>query len=164
MVTKTFRQSGIDFGPGDETADQLGGNANRFGDFTNQKPTIPMVELPNYLLSTSRNRVRAVVLFSRQAIGSSKEEGLRRNLDAKAEGLARVTVSELNSLLKKSEVGLLNREERRDPDAPPMEEEDQNRQQSYADQMTQILEGAALELGKVISEFTTEPAAAAPAP
>ena len=161
-ANKDLAAKGTNFGPGDPQAsggsgNRGSGNRNDFGTpggFDNN-PT-PMVELPNYQLGISRNRIRAIAEFSRQAIGVDKEDGLRPNLDAKAEALARGTVSQLNSLFSQSNIGMLDQEKKTIPGRPSDEELDEQRKTSYADQMTKAFTKSAEALGKLVSNFTTE--------
>ncbi|MDB2687531.1 hypothetical protein N9Y42_10000 [Mariniblastus sp.] len=154
----SVRDAGVEFGPGGpDTGDAATRGA--FGDPGDgrDRSAVPMVELPNYQLQISRDRLRGVAIFCGQAI-----EGLRKDLDTKEEVLARGTSGELASLLRKTNVGLLDVERRRDADEPSVEEEDRDRRKSYADQMTEVCERSAETLGKLTAEFTAEPAPAAP--
>ena len=133
------RQKGMVFGTGsgnrnDESPAQGSGGRGGFGgeDVGGRGPfggvggggrageVQPIVELPNYLLQISRDRVQAVAVLGGRAI-----EKIRPNLDAKAETLAKGTVSELGSLLRAANVGLIDLDRKMDPSE--MEAEDQNR-------------------------------------
>lgn len=148
-----LRQRGKVFAAGDVEDVAAGGpgGGGINGVAARGKKAIPMVDLPNYLLNSSRNRIRGVSIFGGRAL-----EALRKNLDPKAEALARGTVSELSSLLKNSEVGLLNREEKRDDDEPTIEQEDRDREKSYADQMTKVCEDSAKVLAELIAGYAAE--------
>jgi len=153
-----LRQSGKNFGAGDvegaagsgtRGSDTRGSDTRGSG--TRDKNAVPMIDLPNYQLSSSRNRIRGVAIFGGRAL-----EALRKNLDPKTEALAKDTVSELGSLLKKSEVGLLNLEAKRGDDEPSVEQEDLEREQSYADQMIKVCEESARGLAELIAGYAAE--------
>ena len=115
---------------------------------------VPLLELPNYELAISRNRLRAVSKLCQEAIGTSKENGLRQNLDTKAEALANSTVRELSSLMRSSGVGLYDLEARRRATDPEPEDLDNDRKESYVNQMIKVCNVSADALAKQLTSFT----------
>ena len=155
FANRDIKEEGIDFQPADP--DDVGGNQNNFDDLGDGRGnTAALVELPNFQLQNTRNRLRAVALFCQQAIGASKQDGLRPNLDSKAETLAGSTVRQLNSLLNKANVGLIALDERRRSGEPTPQEEDQQRRSSYVDQMVRVCDSAQEALTKQLSNYTAE--------
>ncbi len=149
---KDLRQTGVDFEPGLE-------KDKRTGDFNGGRDseTPPLVELPNYQLNISRNRIRSVALSCQQAIGVTSQSGLRQHLDTKAGTLASRTVGLLGSLLEKSSVGLIDVEgSDRRPGAPTPQETDKFRGASYVDQMAKLCTDSAEALATQLSNYTGE--------
>ena len=160
---ESLKDTGADFQPAD--ADDLG-NGNRNGGFVDSglEKEVELVELPNYQLANTRNRIRAVAMFCQQAIGDTKQAGLRSNLDAKAETLADGTVKELSSLLVDANVGLIDLDIRnlakgsnrkRDENLTP-QQMDSERKTSYVDQMIKVCEKSAGVLTDQLSSYSTE--------
>ena len=152
-----LKQEGIDFEPPAADADNQGGGFGfGGGGDVRAKAAIPIVELPNYQLANARNQIRAMATLCRQAIGADTQNGLRRNLDAKAETLANSTVIQLETLLQRSGVGLINLDERRDRNEPTAQEEDQNRKTSYVEQLIKECEKSSTALADNLSKYTAE--------
>ena len=151
------RETGSDTQPeNEEDAAARGGFGGPGGFGEEREKDIPLVELPNYQLANARNRIRAVAMFCRQAIGTSKQAGLRPNLDAKAETLASDTVRQLSTLLTKANVGLLNLDERRRDDEPSVEEEDRKRETSYVDKMIKVCETTSGAITELLTNYAAE--------
>ena len=149
--TDDLKATGADFEP--ENAGLNNRLDNRF-DGPSGKGKI--VELPNYELGISRNRLRSVAMFCQQAIGTSNQTGLRQNLDTKAETLASRTVGQLNSLMVETTVGLIDVERRRVNGEPTAEDEDRFRQRSYVDQMIKVCNDSAGALAAQLANYTSE--------
>jgi len=142
------RNQPVDFQPaGADGSDRRpdAGSANR--------PQEPIIELPNYLLGISRNRIRAVAFFSRQAINTTSQQG---GLDPKAKRLGDGCAAELNSLLEKANVGLVDVEVRpRDGEQTP-QEKDLARQTSYVDQMIEVCKESVKTLNGQLETYSAE--------
>ena len=156
-------KNGIDFGIGSATRNEEPGGSGTRGGFgggeegggrgiagARGQASRPSVELPNYILQISRDRLRAVSIFSERAI-----EKVRPNLGTKEEVLAKGTVSELKSLLRDVNVGLVDVDQKK-VSAEEIEAQDRDRRSSYAFQMTEIGQKSAVELEKLLTDFTTE--------
>ena len=142
----------IDFQP--QGGDGSGGRD--FGSDTRATRKTPLVELPNYQLNFSRNRIRAISIFCKQAIGVDQQGGLRRGLAPKADTLASGTIRELDRLLEKSNVGLVDVDVRiRDGDPTP-QELDLGRETSYVDQMVKVCESSAETLKGLLETYAAE--------
>ena len=120
---------------------------------SDNRPQTPIIELPNYQLNISRNRLRAVTIFCSQAIRAVDGRG---GLDPKATTLAKNTDRELGSLLQKSKVGLVDLDEKIRGNALPPEEKDQLRRTSYVDQMIKVCEDSAQTLKSELDRYSAE--------
>ena len=140
------KKESTDFEPTNEDGS---GRKPDFGD----EPQTPIIELPNYLLNISRNRLRAVAIFCPQAISAASRQG---GLEPKAETLANNTVQELGSLLRKSQVGLVDVSQRPRNGGPTPQEKDQARQTSYVDQMIKVCEDSAKTLNSYLEGYAAE--------
>ena len=153
-----IRAKGIDFEPSEEPAGGGFGGGGFGGGFgaASAQANVAMIELPNYQLQIVRNRIRAVSMFCQQAIGASKQDGLRPNLDTKADTLASSTVSQLKTLLNRSGLGLYDLTARRRSDQPTPQELDQQRRTSYVDQMTRLCQVSSEAITKQLESYTAE--------
>ena len=120
---------------------------------SDNRPQAPIIELPNYQLNISRNRLRAVAIFSSQAIRAVGRQG---GLDTKAITLAKNTDQELGSLLKNSNVGLVDVAVKVRRDEPTPQEKDQLRKTSYVDQMIKVCEDSAKTLKSELDRYSAE--------
>ena len=147
-----LRELGADFEP--MLAEESGFEGGR--DFNDRdSDAAPLFELPNYQLNVYRNRIRSVALSCQQAIGATRQEGLRRNLDAKAEALASRMSGLFTALLERSGVGLIDVEgSSRRPGAPDLQAEDRDRRTSYVDQLTKVCEAAERAIADLLVNYT----------
>ena len=120
---------------------------------SDKRPQAPIIELPNYQLNVSRNRIRAVTIFCSQAIRAVGRQG---GIDAKATTLAKNTDKELGLLLKKSNVGLVDLAEKTRGNEPTPEEKDQFRKTSYVDQMIEVCKDSAKTLKSELDRYSAE--------
>ena len=152
-----LRELGADFEP--MPAEESGFEGRNFGggrDFNDRDPdAAPLFELPNYQLNVHRNRIRSVALSCQQAIGTTNQEGLRRNLDSKAEALANRMSGLFTALLERSGVGLIDVEgSSRKPGAPDLQAEDRNRRTSYVDQLTKVCEDSERAIADLLVNYS----------
>jgi len=146
-----LRQLGTDFEP--LPAEDTGFQGRDFDG--RDSDADPLFELPNYQLNVHRNRIRSIALFCQQAIGTTNREGLRRNLDSKAEALANRMSGLLAALLERSGVGLIDVEgSGRRPGSPDLQEEDRNRQTSYVDQLTKVCEDSERAIADLLVNYS----------
>ena len=138
----------IDFQPIEED-----GSGRRPDPGSSNRSQAPIIELPNYQLNISRNRLRAVAFFCPQAISAASRQG---GLDAKAKSLADGSVAELNSLLEKANVGLVDVDVRVRGNELRPEEKDLLRKTSYVDQMIEVCKDSAKTLNEQLSSYTAE--------
>ena len=137
----------IDFEPRNE--DGSGGRQNQGSDTRK----VPFIELPNYQLNISRNRLRAVAIFSPQAMVSTNRSG---GLDGKAKTLATNIDQELKSLLQRSQVGLVDLEVKvRGGELTP-QQKDELRKTSYVDQMIKVCKDSAKILNEQLDNYAAE--------
>jgi len=113
----------------------------------------PIIELPNYQLNISRNRLRAVATFCSQAIRATSRQG---GLPPKAKSLEDGSVAELQSLLTKANVGLVDVEVRTGPGERTPQEEDLLRKTSYVDQMIEVCKESAKTLNGQLETYSAE--------
>lgn len=107
----------------------------------------PRLELPHYELQSYRSKIKTVAHKCIKTLGATKDQGLRRYLDAANEKAAKNTVTYLSDTLKESNIGIIDREDRdRDPD-------DENPEIPFTEQLKTSCEGWAKDIAEVLGTY-----------